>query len=103
VSRGDGNGYDLDTARAAGWARIYRFEREDRAKEKMVEDPELDARQLAKIAGCSVRHMQQLLADAGVGRAINATGRGRPKRVVRLSELLELRDDYALHRALFGD
>lgn len=91
-----------------GQSVMQRRRREDeqwrKELQELTEDPELDAEQLAQIAGCSPQYMRRLLFEANVGRLVNTEiGKGRRKRVVRLSELRELKEDFEFHRQLFGD
>jgi MarR-like DNA-binding transcriptional regulator SgrR of sgrS sRNA len=86
---------------------VERWAREDRDDAELFErltreDPELTAESLAEIARCSVPHMRKLLHRAKAGRMVKLPGTGRSVRVVKWSELLELKGDFELHEELFG-
>lgn len=65
-------------------------------------DPEFTIRELANMARLGERQMARLLEDARVGTLQKTGKRGRPRLVVRWSELETLKAEFEQHYEMFG-
>jgi len=95
--------YDENIAKNIGRKRINRYAREDVAERetlKMLEgtDPVLTSEQISEITGWSKRSVDKILSDFNIGAVVDDRGR----RLVRMSELKEMLEDFRRHREGWG-